>query len=183
MTADRARRAGPASRQPNASGDRWVGVEQGESEKGELEQGEKERRRLWDRTEPVVGALIDVHRHLGPGLLESAYEACLCRELELRGLAFERQVALPVSYKGLRVDCGYRVDLVVQGGVLVELKAVEHLLPIHVAQVITYLRLSDLPVALLVTFNVRVLKHGLRRLWLSSPSSSPSLPVPPLPSG
>jgi GxxExxY protein len=115
---------------------------------------------LWDRTEQVVGALIEVHRHLGPGLLESAYEACLCRELELRGLAFKRQVALPVSYKGLRVDCGYRVDLVVQGGVLIELKAVEHLL-----------------------LNVRVLTHGLRRLWLSSPSSSPSLPVPPLLSG
>jgi GxxExxY protein len=145
-------------------------------EEGEVEQGEKERRRLWDRTEEIVGALIEVHRHLGPGLLESVYEACLCQELGLRGLSFQRQVDLPVSYKGLRVDCGYRVDLVVRGCVLVELKAVEHLLPIHVAQVITYLRLSALPVGLLVTFNVRALKNGLRRLWLSPPSFSPCSP-------
>ena len=144
-----------------------------------MEQGEEERRRSWDRTEQVVGALIEVHRHLGPGLLESAYEACLCRELGLRGLPFERQRALPVSYKGVRLDCGYRLDLVIEGRILVELKA-ECLLPIHLAQVITYLRLSAIPVGLLVTFNVRVLKHGLRRLWLPHPSSSsPSLPVRP----
>jgi GxxExxY protein len=147
-----------------------------------MAQGEEERRRFWDRTEQVVGALISVHRHLGPGLLESAYEACVCRELNLRGLAFDRQRALPVTYRGVRVDCGYRADVIVEGCVLVELKAVERLLPIHLAQVITYLRLSEIPVGLLVTFNVRVLKHGLRRLWLPrQPSLSPLLPVPPLP--
>ena len=146
-------------------------------------QGEEERRRFWDHTEEVVGALIEVHRHLGPGLLESSYEACLCRELALRGLSFVRQRDLPVFYKGLRVDCGYRVDLVVRGCILVELKTAERLLPIHVAQVITYLKLSAIPVGLLVTFNVRVLKNGLRRLWLPRypppRSSSPSLPVRP----
>jgi GxxExxY protein len=145
-----------------------------------VEQGEEERRRrFWDETNVVVGALIEVHRRLGPGLLESAYEACLCRELALRGVPFERQRALPVAYKGALVDCGYRLDVVVCGSILVELKAVERLLPIHVAQVVTYLRLSGLPVGLLVTFNVRALKHGLRRLWLPDPrfSSSPFLPV------
>jgi GxxExxY protein len=131
-----------------------------------VEQGEEERRRSWDRTEQVIGALIEVHRHLGPDLLESTYEACVCHELRVRGLSFDRQRDLPVTYKGLRVDCGYRVDLVVEECILVELKAVEHLLPIHLAQVVTYLRLSGLPVGLLVTFNVRVLKDGLRRLWL-----------------
>jgi GxxExxY protein len=144
-------------------------------------QGEEERRNGWDRTEQVIGALIEVHRHLGPGLLESAYEACTCHELVQRGLAFERQRALPLSYKGVHVDCGYRADLIVEGSVLVELKTVERLQPIHLAQVITYLRLSGIPVGLLVTFNVRVLKHGIRRLSLAHPTSfSPSLPVPPL---
>ena len=131
-----------------------------------MEQGDKERRRFWDRTEHVVGALIEVHRRLGPGLLESAYEACVAREFSLRGLRFERQRALPVSYKGELVDCAYRADFIVEGSILLELKVVERLLPIHVAQVITYLQLSSIPVGLLVTFNVRVLRHGLRRLWL-----------------
>ena len=148
-----------------------------------MEQGEKERRRFWSRTEQVVGALIEVHRHLGPGLLESAYEACVCRELHLRGHAFERQKALPVSYKGVQVDCGYRLDLIVDGCVLVELKTAERLLPIHLAQVVTYLRLSRIPVGLLVTFNVKLLRDGIRRLWLADPTNSfsPSLPVHPLP--
>jgi len=147
-----------------------------------VEQGEDERRRSWHQTEQVVGALIEVHRHLGPGLLESVYEACLCRELGLRSMAFERQRALPVSYKGVQLDCGYRLDLVIEGQILLELKAVERLLPIHVAQTITYLRLSAIPVGLLVTFNVRALRDGLRRLWLPHPSScSHSLPV--IPSG
>jgi GxxExxY protein len=132
--------------------------------KGE-EEG-KEGRRSWGRTHEVIGALIEVHRELGPGLLESAYEACLCRELALRGLASRRQVPMPLTYKGTEVDCGYRLDVVVEGTVLIELKAVENLLPVHVAQVVTYLRLSRLPVALLVTFNVRALRQGLRRVWL-----------------
>ena len=109
--------------------------------------------RFEDGTEEVIGALIEVHRHLGPGLLESAYEACLCAELSERQLRFERQRAVPVNYKGLIFDCGYRLDLVVDDRVLLELKAVERLLPIHEAQVVTYLRLSRLPVALLVNFN------------------------------
>jgi GxxExxY protein len=131
-----------------------------------VEQREDETSGAWDQTERVVGALIEVHRHLGPGLLESAYEACLCHELRACGMSFERQRALPVLYKGMRVDCGYRVDLLIEGTVLLELKTVERLLSIHVAQVVTYLKLSWVAVGLLVTFNVRVLKNGLRRLWL-----------------
>ena len=96
----------------------------------------------------------------------------------MRGLWFDRQRDLPVSYKGLRVNCAYRIDLVIEDCILIELKAVERLLPIHVAQVVTYLRLSGVPVGLLVTFNVRALRDGLRRLWLP-PSFSPPLPVPP----
>jgi GxxExxY protein len=144
-----------------------------------VQQNEEAKRRLWGETDLVIGAIIEVHRHLGPGLLESAYEACLCRELSLRGLPFQRQRDLPMAYKGVLVDCGYRLDVVVREHSLLELKAVERLLPIHVAQVVTYLRLTRIPVGLLVTFNVRVLKQGLRRLWLPNlePSLSPSLPV------
>lgn len=127
----------------------------------------------------MIGALIEVHRNLGPGLLESAYESCVCRELALRGIAFERQRSLPVIYKDTLLECGYRIDLVVEGCVLVELKTVEAILPIHVAQVVTYLKLSGLPVGLLTNFNVPVLTQGLRRLWLSSPSFPPPLPVSP----
>jgi GxxExxY protein len=119
----------------------------------------------------VIGALIEVHRHLGPGLLESAYEACLCRELDLRGLTFDRQRSLSVEYKGELIECGYRLDLVVEGCILVELTSVEQLLPIHVAQVVTYLRLSGIAVGLLVNFNVRLLREGIRRLWLPSVQS------------
>lgn len=137
--------------------------------------------RFDDGTAGIIGALIEVHRALGPGLLESAYEACLCAELSLRGMRFARQQALGIDYKGLRVDCGYRVDVVVEGRVLLELKAVERLLPIHEAQVVTYLRLAKLPVGLLVNFNVLVLKTGLRRLTREPPRTfRPSdLPVSP----
>jgi GxxExxY protein len=145
-----------------------------------VKQGGKEERRLWECSERVIGALIEVHRNLGPGLLESAYESCLCRELVVQGLAFERQRVIPLTYKGAVLDCGYRIDLVVGDCVLVELKTVDVLLPIHAAQVITYLKLSALPVGLLVNFNVPALRNGLRRLWLSSPSSPPPLPVSPL---
>lgn len=119
---------------------------------------------LGDGSEEIIGACIEVHLHLGPGLLESAYEACLCRELSLRELRFERQRSLPIIYKGLRLDCGYRLDLIVEDKILVELKTVERLLPIHEAQVITYLKLTGFDTALLVNFNVSVLKFGLRRL-------------------
>jgi GxxExxY protein len=120
--------------------------------------------RFGDGSDEVIGACIEVHRHLGPGLLESAYEACLCHELHLRGFRFERQRPLPVEYKGVRLDCGYRLDLIIDDWLLIELKTVERLLPIHESQVITYLKLSRLDTALLVNFNVSAIKWGLRRL-------------------
>lgn len=119
---------------------------------------------MWDLSERVLGACIEVHRHLGPGLLESAYEQCLCHELSLRGLSFARQRPLPVCYKGVLLDCGYRLDVVVEDKLVLELKAVEHLLPLHEAQVLTYLKLTGLDVGLLVNFNTSVLRRGIRRL-------------------
>ena len=120
--------------------------------------------RFGDGSEEVIGACLEVHSHLGPGLLESAYEQCLAHELSLRGLQFERQRPVPVAYKGVRLDCGYRLDFVIEDRLLVEIKAVESLLPVHQAQVLTYLQLTQLPVALLVNFNAFPLKAGLRRL-------------------
>lgn len=114
-------------------------------------------------TDKIIGAAIEVHRVLGPGLLESAYEECLCHELELRGLAFQRQVQLPVRYKEVLLNCGYRLDLVVAEAVVVELKAVERLEPVHESQLLTYLRLSQLRVGLLINFNVALLKQGIVR--------------------
>ena len=114
-------------------------------------------------TECIIGAAIDVHKALGPGLLESAYEACLAFELSERDLRVERQKAIPVTYKGLEIDAGYRIDLLVEQSVVVEIKAVERLLPIHEAQLISYLKLGDYPLGLLVNFNVRLLKQGIRR--------------------
>jgi len=114
-------------------------------------------------TEIVIGCAIEVRRALGPGLLESASEICLCRELKLRGIPFERQVAMPVEYKGVKLDCGYRADLVVGGKILVEIKAADQLAPIHEAQLLSYLKLSSLKVGLLVNFNERILMHGIRR--------------------
>lgn len=114
-------------------------------------------------TETIIGAAIDVHRELGPGLLESAYEECLCHELHIRGLTFARQVDLPVRYKGLSLDCGYRLDVVVENRVVVELKSIEQLLPVHQAQLLTYLRLSGKRVGLLLNFNVATLKDGIVR--------------------
>ncbi len=115
-------------------------------------------------SERVIGMAIDVHRHLGPGLLESAYEACLCFELDQARVPFRRQVNLPVVYKEVRLDCGYKMDVVVDDVLIIELKAVERLLPIHEAQMLTYLRLSGIGVGLLMNFNETVLKNGLRRL-------------------
>lgn len=114
-------------------------------------------------TERIIGAAIEVHRALGPGLLESAYEACLCHELSKQGVGFQRQAEMPVVYDGVRIDCGYRLDLVVEGSVIVELKSVEELAPIHEAQLLTYLRLSGLKVGLLINFNVKLLKDGIKR--------------------
>jgi GxxExxY protein len=114
-------------------------------------------------TESIIGAAIEVHRELGPGLLESAYEECLCHELHLRALAFQRQVELPVAYKGIKLDCGYRLDIVVGGSVVLELKSIDHILPIHQAQLLTYLRLSGKRVGLIINFNAAVLKNGIVR--------------------
>ncbi len=114
-------------------------------------------------TEAIIGAAIEVHRELGPGLLESAYEECFCHELHLRNLNFQRQVELPVAYKGLKLDCGYRLDVVVDNAVIVELKSIEQISPIHEAQLLTYLRLSGKKVGLLINFNVAVLKNGIVR--------------------
>lgn len=115
-------------------------------------------------TETIIGSAIAVHKSLGPGLLESAYEACLAFELADRGLSVERQKALPVTYRGVKLDCGYRLDLLVDEKVIVELKAIDRLLPIHSAQLLSYLKLSDCKVGLLINFNVKILKNGLRRI-------------------
>ena len=138
-------------------------------EDGEL--GEKERDPL---TQKVIGCATEVHRHLGPGLLESTYEQCLAHELTLAGLAFNLQVPMPVQYKGIKLDCGYRLDFLVEDGLVVELKAVEQLLRIHEAQLITYMKLTKAPVGLLINFNVRLLKDGIRRLFPSLSLRSPS---------
>jgi GxxExxY protein len=115
-------------------------------------------------SEAVIGAAIEVHRHMGPGLLESTYEQCLCRELTLRGLRVECQKVLPVDYKGMKLDCGYRIDVLVEGVLVIEVKAVERLLPIHEAQLLTYLRLGQWRLGLLINFNVEVLRLGLKRI-------------------
>jgi GxxExxY protein len=114
-------------------------------------------------TEQIIGAAIEVHKAVGPGLLESAYEECLCRELALRSISFERQRALPVEYKGTKLDCGYRLDLLVAGSVVVEIKSVSALEPVHEAQLLTYLKLGGWRLGLLINFNVAVLKDGIRR--------------------
>ena len=111
----------------------------------------------------ILGAAIEVHRHLGPGLLESAYRVCLLHELRAAGLHVRNEVAFPIAYKGRVIEGAYRADLVVEGAVLVELKAVENILPIHEAQTLTYMRLGNLPVGLLLNFNVPRLKDGIRR--------------------
>jgi GxxExxY protein len=117
-------------------------------------------------TENVIGLAIEVHRQLGPGLLESAYEECLCLELQEAGLGFRRQVPLPIIYKSVRLDCGYRLDLLIEDQLILELKSVEGLLPIHEAQVLTYMKLSGVRTGLLLNFNSAVLKNGIRRLML-----------------
>jgi len=114
----------------------------------------------------VLRAAIDVHRELGPGLLESTYEACLCHELTVSGIAFQRQLELPVLYKGIALSCGYRIDMLVEDKILLEIKSVDRLLPIHEAQLLTYLKLSRTPLGLLLNFNVPLLKDGIKRLVL-----------------
>lgn len=118
------------------------------------------------RSKKVIGCVIEVHRVLGPGLLESAYEQALCHELSLQGIEFRKQVDLPVVYKGHVLSHYYRLDVVVEEALLLELKAVEILLPLHKAQTLTYLRMSGLKTALLINFNVEVVRQGIRRISL-----------------
>jgi GxxExxY protein len=134
----------------------------------------------WDLSEQVIGAAIEVHRHLGPGLLESAYEAALCEEMTLRAIPFIRQQPLPMIYKGRDLEQVYRIDLVAAGCLVVEVKSVDALLPVHTAQLLTYLRLTGLESGLLVNFNTDVVRSGLRRLSLT-PKTSQSSPPPRLP--
>ena len=117
-------------------------------------------------TGDVIGAAIEVHKILGPGLLESAYEECLCHELRLRSIRFERQRELPIEYKGVTLDCGYRLDVVVENKVILELRAREALEPIHEAQLLTYLKLTGIKMGLLINFNVPMLRQGIKRLVL-----------------
>jgi GxxExxY protein len=119
--------------------------------------------RYEELTERILGAAIEVHKALGPGLLESAYEECLCHELNLRGLRFERQIKVPVTYKGINLDCGYQLDMMVAEMVILELKSAERITSIHEAQLLTYMKLLGKPVGFIINFNVAVLRSGIVR--------------------
>lgn len=121
-------------------------------------------------TEQIIGAAMEVHKALGPGLMESVYEECLCHELNLRKLAFQRQMSVPVLYKGVNLNCGYQLDLLVENIVILELKCVERILPVHEAQLLTYLRLLEKAVGFIINFNVPVLRQGIVRKVLDSAS-------------
>lgn len=128
-------------------------------------------------TKKIIGAAVEVHKHTGPGLMESAYEVCLCYELSQVGLGFERQVDLPIAYKGVKLDCGYKMDVVVEDSVVLELKTVDQLLPIHTAQLLTYLRLSGKRVGLLLNFHAPILTKRIKRLINDSPMPSMLVPI------
>ena len=130
----------------------------------EINQGAATERQENEISGKIIGAAIEVHKMLGAGLLESAYEECLCCEMALRGIKFEQQVPLPLNYKGVDLDCGYRLDLLVEDKVIVELKSVETLEPIHEAQMLTYLKLRNAWLGLIINFNVIMLKDGVRRM-------------------
>ena len=115
-------------------------------------------------TGEIIGAAIEVHKTLGPGLLESTYEECLCRELDLRKIPYERQKELPIEYKGVRLNCGYRLDVIVSNKVILEIKSCESILPIHEAQLLTYLKLTGIKIGILINFNVPMLKDGIKRI-------------------
>jgi GxxExxY protein len=132
----------------------------------------RENDRLDKISHRIIGAAIEVHRHLGPGLLESAYQSCLAFELKQLGLKVEEQKPLPVVYKQVKLDCGYRLDMVVEDEIIVEIKAIEKLLPIHDAQLLSYLRLAKKRVGLLMNFHVPVLKNGLKRIVNEFPDSA-----------
>jgi len=125
---------------------------------------EAQRKVLNDLTRRVIGLCMEVHRTLGPGLLESAHEAALAHELSLNGIPFRKQVELPLDYKGVKLDCGYRLDFLVADELIVELKAVQETQPVHKAQLLTYLKLNHKPLGLLVNFNVPLLKNGIERV-------------------
>lgn len=127
-------------------------------------QEEKTRERLNEISGKIIECSINVHKELGPGMLEGAYEVCLMHELLRAGLKTKSQVTLPIFYQGIRLDAGYRIDLLVEDSVIVELKAIERLLPVHEAQLLSYLRMSDLRLGLLINFNVRLLRDGVRRV-------------------
>src|SRR5919204_1355320 len=130
-----------------------------------------------DLSSAIIGAAIEVHRALGPGLLESAYEQCLARELSLRGIPFQHQKSLPVHYKGTRLDCGYRLDFLVADSVVVEVKAIDALLPIHQAQLLSYLKLGGWKLGLLINFHVPLLKDGIKRVVLGLEEPADSTPI------
>jgi len=140
---------------------------------GTINRRDAETLRFNELTERVIGACIEIHRALGPGLLESTYEECLCYELSQAGIKFERQKPLPVHYKEVNLECGYRLDLVIEQKLIVELKSVDEILPIHEAQLLTYLKLSGLTLGLLVNFNVPVLKAGIKRIANNFQDSAP----------
>ncbi|UCG78625.1 MAG: GxxExxY protein [Nitrospirota bacterium] len=117
-------------------------------------------------TDAIIASAIEVHKHLGPGLLESAYEECLCHELSLNKVPFKRQVDLPLEYKGISLDCGYRIDMVVDDKVIIELKCVDKIVPVHEAQLLTYMKLSDIKVGLIINFRSNLIRNGIRRLVL-----------------
>jgi GxxExxY protein len=125
--------------------------------------GAVQKLRYEDLTREIIGAAIEVHKIVGPGLLEGVYEECLCRELELRKLSFDRQLMVPINYKSVALDCGYRLDVVVENTVILELKSVERIHPIFEAQLLTYMRLLQKPVGLLINFNVPILRSGIVR--------------------
>lgn len=124
----------------------------------------RDRLPINELTRTIIDCAYTVHKTLGPGLLEEVYEQCLCREFSYRGIRFEKQVAVPVEYRDVRLACGYRLDLLVEGQVIVELKCVDAILAVHRAQLLTYLKLTRKPVGLLINFNVPLLKQGLMRL-------------------
>jgi GxxExxY protein len=129
----------------------------------ESELDTKRKLRFEELTEQIIGAAIEVHRAIGPGLLETIYEECLCHELNLRRLTFKRQLIVPVTYKGVNLSCGHRLDLLLEDTVILELKAIEQILSVHEAQLLTYLRLLNKPVGFILNFNVPVMKHGIVR--------------------
>ncbi len=119
-----------------------------------------------DLSNRVIGAALEVHKNLGVGLLESAYEAALAYELQERNISFKQQASLPVQYKNIEIDCAYRIDLLIENMLIVELKAVEKVLPIHQAQLMTYMKLANIPTGLLINFNTKLLKNGIKRVVL-----------------